>query len=339
MARDIRIINFSILLGNRFILYLNEYFYIVYKNHNFSESTNDCLFDNKKEENSKKVLLNNEERFGSYLAGLFEGDGHIWIPCEYGKGKKKHNPRFCITFHKNELPLAQAILNKIGFGFIRIKKENAVVLTVSPRKGLVFIISAISEYLRTPKINQVNKLIDWLNLYHNMNIAKIIRNKKDLWEDNWLSGFIDADGSFSINLSKNNKLEIRNIKLCLTLEQRMIDPVSSESYKFIMENIAKFLSTNLRIVTQKNRNRSYYRIAGSSYLSRSIMIKYLTIYPLYSSKYLNYLDWIEASIIKTKNKVLSEEEKNIILNLKLNMNNKRTKFAWDHLSKSKLFGN
>jgi len=172
-----------------------------------------------------------------------------------------------------------------------------------------------------------------------MNIAKIIRNKKDLWEDNWLSGFIDADGSFSINLSKNNKLEIRNIKLCLTLEQRMIDPVSSESYKFIMEYIAKFLSTNLRIVTQKNRNRSYYRIVGSSYLSRSIIIKYLTIYPLYSSKYLSYFDWKEASIIKTKNKVLSEEEKNIILNLKLNMNNKRTKFTWDHLSKSKLFGN
>jgi LAGLIDADG endonuclease len=92
----------------------------------------------------------------------------------------------------------------------------------------------------------------------------------------------------------------------------MIDPVSSESYRFILENIAKFLSTNLRIVTQKNRNRSYYRIARSSYLSRSIIIKYLTMYPLYSSKYLNYLDWKEASLIKMKNKVLSEEEKNII---------------------------
>jgi hypothetical protein len=74
---------------------------------------------------------------------------------------KKHNPRFCITFHIKDLPLAKIILKKIGFGFIRIKnKENAVVLTVSPIKGLKYILSQISNYLRTPKINQVNKLID-----------------------------------------------------------------------------------------------------------------------------------------------------------------------------------
>jgi hypothetical protein len=103
----------------------------------------------------KEIVLNS---FGSYLAGLFEGDGHIWIPSKILM--KKHNPRFCITFHKNDLPLAEIILKKIGSGFIRIKsKENAVVLTVSLVKGLVYIISEIKNYLRTPKIHQVNKLI------------------------------------------------------------------------------------------------------------------------------------------------------------------------------------
>ena len=68
---------------------------------------------------------------------------------------------FCITMNKNDLPLANAILKKIGYGFIRIKsKENAVVLTVSPVKGLIIILNLISHYLRTPKINQVNKLIN-----------------------------------------------------------------------------------------------------------------------------------------------------------------------------------
>jgi hypothetical protein len=36
------------------------------------------------------------KNFNSYLAGLFEGDGHIWLPNI--NWKKKHNPRFCITF-------------------------------------------------------------------------------------------------------------------------------------------------------------------------------------------------------------------------------------------------
>jgi len=74
---------------------------------------------------------------------------------------KKHNPRFSITFNKNDLPLANAILKRIGYGFIRIKsKENAIVLTVSPVKGLRVILNLISNYLRTPKINQINKLIN-----------------------------------------------------------------------------------------------------------------------------------------------------------------------------------
>lgn len=45
---------------------------------------------------SKSVKSNNNLK--TYLAGLFEGDGHIWIHNSYMK--KKHNPRFCITFKK-----------------------------------------------------------------------------------------------------------------------------------------------------------------------------------------------------------------------------------------------
>lgn len=90
MARDNKIINCSILLKKKFRLNFNKYLYIVNNVFNLSKGTNDCLFKGKTEEVNKEVLLNNEERFGSYLAGLFEGDGHIWIPREYGKGKKRN---------------------------------------------------------------------------------------------------------------------------------------------------------------------------------------------------------------------------------------------------------
>jgi len=78
-------------------------------------------------------------KFNSYLAGLFEGDGHIWLPNIHWK--KKHNPRFCITFALKNEPLAKKILEIIEYGHIRYKpKENACVLIVSPVKGLKKII-------------------------------------------------------------------------------------------------------------------------------------------------------------------------------------------------------
>jgi len=75
--------------------------------------------------------------------------------------KKKHNPRFCITFGLKNEPLAKKFLEIIGYGFIRYKpKDNACVLVVSPVKGLKIIIKYINGELRTPKIIQLHKLID-----------------------------------------------------------------------------------------------------------------------------------------------------------------------------------
>jgi len=119
---------------------------------------------------SKNVKINNN--LNTYLAGLFEGDGQIWIQNSYMK--KKHNPRFCITFSLKNEPLAKRLLDLIGLGFIRYKiKDNTCVLVVSPVVGLKKIVSLINGELRTPKIHQLHKLIDWLNKNHNTNIKKL----------------------------------------------------------------------------------------------------------------------------------------------------------------------
>lgn len=191
---------------------------------------NKCLNYNQQDYNNPADY--NSNKFGSYLTGLFEGDGHIWILSS--NSLKKHNPRFCITFHKDDLPLAKIILKKIGSRFIRIKgKENAVVLTVSPINGLTYILSQISNYLRIPKIDQVNKLIIWLNLHNKTNYSLLTKNEDSLNKDYWLAGFIDADGSFMINYRKKTEKNINRdiIKLTLTIEQQMFDTISKEKYE------------------------------------------------------------------------------------------------------------
>jgi hypothetical protein len=75
--------------------------------------------------------------------------------------KKKHNPRFCITFNLKNEPLAKKLLDRIGYGFMRYKpKDNACVLVISPVKGLKKVIECINGELKTPKIRQLYNLID-----------------------------------------------------------------------------------------------------------------------------------------------------------------------------------
>lgn len=282
-----------------------------------------------------KIKMKNKNKivFNSYLAGLFEGDGHIWLP--KNNTKKKHNPRFCITFGLKNEPLAKKLLEIIGYGFIRYKpKDNACVLVVSPVKGLKKIIEYINGELRTPKIIQLHNLIDWINKNHSSNIIKLPLKKGNLDKDSWLSGFIDADGSFSIlhtKLVNNNKK--RKISCRLRIEQRMCEPVSGNSYFNVLTEVTDFLGCNLKTRKQVSTGNVYYTLTASSRKSLSMILTYFGYFSLYSSRYLDFKDWEKAANLILKNDHYTEQGIVEINSLKNNMNLKRTYFNWDHLDK------
>ena len=272
-------------------------------------------------------------KFNTYLAGLFEGDGHIWI--QNPNMKKKQNPRFCITFSLKNEPLAKKLLYLIGSGFIRYKsKDNACVLVVSPVVGLKKIVYLINGELRTPKIHQLCKLIDWLNKHHNTNIDKLPLKEGPLANDSWLSGFIDSDGSFSVQHTKvENNAKKRKISCRLRIEQRMLDPVTGNSYLDVLTNIAKFLNCSLLTRTQKSTGNEYYILTASSRNSTEILVNYLDRYYLFSSKYLDYKDWREIVLLMLENKHYTEEGIIKTDSVRDSMNRNRTYFNWDHLNK------
>ena len=289
------------------------------------------IFINNKNNYSKKVI--NKSKFNTYLAGLFEGDGHIWI--QNPNMKKKQNPRFCITFSLKNEPLAKNLLYLIGSGFIRYKsKDNACVLVVSPVVGLKKIVSLINGELRTPKIHQFYKLIDWLNKNHNTNIKKLPLKEGNLIFDSWLSGFIDSDGSFSVQHTKvENNAKKRKISCRLRIEQRIFDSITGDSYISVLTNIAKFLNCKLLTRKQKSTGNEYYNLTASNKVSLNILLNYLEIYPLFSSKYLDYLDWKQIVLLILDNKHYTEEGLIKTDSVRNSMNRKRTYFNWDHLNK------
>ena len=284
--------------------------------------------------NKMKMINNKNDKtlFGSYLAGLFEGDGHIWFPKE--NIKKKTNPRFCITFGLKNEKLAKKLLELIGYGFIRYKpRDNACVLVVSPVKGLKKIIECINGELRTPKIIQLHILIDWINKNHSSNIAKLALKKGNLDKDSWLAGFVDADGSFSIQHTKleNNAKKIK-ISCRLRIEQRMLEPITKNSYFDVLTEIALFLGCNLKTKKQISTGNLYFNVTASSRKSLLIIITYFKSFPLYSSKFLDYKDWEQAAILILEKDHYTEKGITTIDILKDSMNLKRTYFNWDHLN-------
>ena len=110
-------------------------------------------------------------------------------------------------------------------------KKNAWLLIVSSVKRLKRIVHLINGEVRTPKINQVYRLIDWLNSNHNSNINKLFIKNKPLLEDSSLSGFLDADGNFSIQQTKlENNANKRKISCKLKVEHKMLDQITNDSY-------------------------------------------------------------------------------------------------------------
>lgn len=117
--------------------------------------------------------------------------------------------------------------------------------------------------MRTAEIDQLWKLIDWLNKNHSANIVKLPINKNNLENNGWLSGFIDSDGSFSVQYTK---LETRaKKKSCrIRIEQRMLYPITNESYFEVLTDITNFLNCKLLTRKQKSTGNEYYTITGSS---------------------------------------------------------------------------
>nr|QJQ35272.1 LAGLIDADG endonuclease [Fusarium lactis] len=270
---------------------------------------------------------------GFYLAGLIEGDGNIWIPKSQRSTKNElAYPTIAITFHRKELPLFEHIKCVLGGGYIyESRSDNGCRFRIVKGEILIKVVNLINGKFRTPKINSLHKIIDFINIRHNLDIAKLPLNKDNLDFSPWLSGFIDADGGFYIGLRgrysiKNRDLNIPGEVRCrFHLTQRITDKLTNESCIPFMTEIANYFTCKLYVSNQHN----IANMMVSNINVLKIINSYLNKYPLMTSKYLNYLCYLEG--INYTKKYLSDDEIDKIQYLKSSMNTTRSYYNWDHL--------
>ena len=282
-------------------------------------------------------MISKWENFGHYLAGLWEGDGH---------SGKNPGPYIAITFHNKEYPLCVICQQLIG-GFIRHKRqENAIVLTIQKRQELLKFVSLVGNKLRSPKSIEIWAIAKWLktlDLAQPSNFCTQFElDSTPLFNNAWLAGFIDADGSFKVRYTKKKVNSVtkvlqtkERIALAFVIEQQMLHKKSGQSFKPLMDKIAKYLTVPLTFT--KHKGKQYYCVNLSSFYKLKILIDYLEKYSLVSSKFLNYKDWCSVYKLMLVKKHLTSTGKSEIESIKKKMNSKRIHYDWSHIYKSFVF--
>lgn len=292
-------------------------------------------FSNKNEgldRNKYMQKLNTDSLLNDYVAGLFEGDGHVSIPIK-GRSGTTGRPTFSITMHVDDLPFLQALAKAIGAGRIRkFKNGKAVRLDFNSLEDALAFAKLVNGKFRTPKIVKFNDALKWYNEHNNYTFPLYGINKSNILQDAWLAGFIEADGSFDIRVSQISSSAAKNrVAARFRIEQRLVDSYSNLPYESIMTKIASALNTNLNL-SMHNQGIKYWSIEASSTLSRAILVNYLSTFTLFSSKYLNYCDWLTCHRLILSKGHTTQEARTMLLELKGTMNSKRLSFNWDHLS-------
>ena len=270
--------------------------------------------------------------FSSYLTGLIEGDGTILVPKTERSSKGKLNyPSIQIVFHLKDFPLALMIQKELKNGSLSRKKGvNAYILTINNYEGLILLTSLMNGNMRTPKIYSLYNLIDWLNLrFEEINIPKKPLNMSPLESNAWLSGFIEADGHFSIRTTTTSKYP--RVECKFELSQRQKDHLGNSNELFL-NIIAKFLNVSLKNF-RENTSHPQYRLRTTNLESNLTLISYLNEFPLFGSKFSDYKNWEKILKLFNPRFKYSQENINNVLSLKSEMNDKRTVFTWNHLNK------
>lgn len=147
----------------------------------------------------------------SNLAGLIEGDGTIITPKKPKSPSGSINVGFIeIIFSIKDISLGLNLQNLLG-GRIYFR-ANSCILRIKRKENLYLLILLINGYMRTPKIQSLHNLIEWYNYKYNVHIPLLGLDYSPLISNSWLSGFFDADGSFYLNWSKNDKNTIINLQ-------------------------------------------------------------------------------------------------------------------------------
>nr|YP_009517221.1 LAGLIDADG homing endonuclease [Myochromella boudieri]AYE93134.1 LAGLIDADG homing endonuclease [Myochromella boudieri] len=136
------------------------------------------------------TLNKGDKRFNQWLAGLIDGDGCFQL-------SKKGYASLEIVMQTRDKNCLFQIKQKYG-GSIKLRSTvNYLRYRMHHKQGMLDLINAVNGEIRNPiRLLQLNKICEKYNI-------PLIQPSPLTFENGWLSGFMDSDGSVYLNLSSS----------------------------------------------------------------------------------------------------------------------------------------
>jgi len=185
----------------------------------------------------KKTHMVENTKFFEWLAGVIDGDGYFNL-------SKKGIARFTIVMDIRDKAALTHIQDKLGGSIYKISNANALRYQLTSKKKLIWLINNINGLIRNPtRLLQMNKLCVKYNI-------TLIYPKPLTFNNGWLSGFIDSDGSVYVNsLSKQIFIGISQknmylLKPLIEIYGGRVDAIGAEieGFKYIIYRKAELFN-------------------------------------------------------------------------------------------------
>lgn len=186
----IQILNLKTIFKNIIILPKNNIYYLLWLANNitdflpFQDNINTLKFNNIPD--TTQELRLRSDPFFEWLAGVIDGDGYFNL-------SKEGTARLNITMDTRDKSALYEIKHKLGGSIHTIANANALKYQLSHRKGLIILINGVNGLIRNPaRLLQMNKLCLKYKI-------ELLYPQPLTYNNGWLSGFIDSDGSIYMN--------------------------------------------------------------------------------------------------------------------------------------------
>lgn len=231
------------------------------------------------------------KRFLEWFIGFTEGKGCFLV--------LNNKVYFDISVEIEDIQVLYYIKKELGFGKIKINKNyegSFASFYVTNLSNFYRLVTLFNGNLCT--VNKKQEFKTWLEIFNNQYSKEILfidRDPKPSLNTGWLSGYIDALGSFTGIMENSEELNPRTPYLTFFITQKEF---------YILNVIREILNVSIKNIKQ-NKNKDCWILSISSVKKLRLIVNYLKRYTLKTKKSLAFTKWC-----KIYNLILNKEHVN-----------------------------